>query len=282
MTATLHSTDLATDKPSASVVAVNPEIATRWLGKNLRNRNVRSAHVANLARDMAAGRWQITGEAVKFATTGELIDGQHRLHAVIQSGATVMLFVVRGLAPAAQNVMDTGSKRSSSDMLGLNGHKNASTVAATARLALHLSQTDDTRAARSSFTNTEIAEWVAAHPEVESAASAASALKGHVDAAPSALAVSWMLLSESSPSDCAEFFNSVAQSATNGKGDPRAALISRLSNARRNGERLTQPAQVALIVRSWNAWRKGEKLDILRIRAAANGGSVNVRIPRVA
>lgn len=284
MNTTTARQDALTDgKPSASVVAVTPDVAARWLGKNLRNRNVRASHVHNLARDMAAGRWQITGEAIKFATTGELIDGQHRLHAVIESGATVMLFVVRGLAPSAQDVMDTGSKRSSSDMLGLHGHKNSTTIAAAARLALHIGTSSDTRAVRSTFTHTEIAQWVENHPEVESAASAAMALKGYIEASPSVLTVAWMWLSKADPQACADFFNSIAQSQTQGLGDPRSALIKRLAHARRNSERLTATAQLSFIVRAWNAWRKGEQLTILRAKAASSkvaDGATHVVIPR--
>jgi hypothetical protein len=274
--------DLATDKPSAAVVSVTPEIAARWLSKNLRNRNVRAAVVDSYARDMKAGRWQITGEAVKFATTGELIDGQHRLHAVIKAETPVMLFVVRGLTPSAQDVMDTGSKRAASDMLALNGHKNATVTAAAARLLLHLEQQAkaDTRHISRTFTNTEIAACVERNPGIESAASAAMALR-EIDVSPSVLAVAWMKLSAVSAPDCADFFNSLAQNATNGHGDPRNTLLKRLLAARRNGERLTQGAQLAFIVRAWNAWRKGQELTILRAKASnSRGGSVNVVIPK--
>ena len=70
------------EKPSASLVYVTPDMAKRWLSKNTGNRPVKKAKVAQYARDMTEGRWEITGEAVKFAQSGRLIDGQNRLHAV--------------------------------------------------------------------------------------------------------------------------------------------------------------------------------------------------------
>ncbi len=53
-------------KPSASVVMVDPETARRWLGRNTHNRRIRLRVVAAYARDMSAGNWHITGEAIKF------------------------------------------------------------------------------------------------------------------------------------------------------------------------------------------------------------------------
>lgn len=275
--------DLATDKPSASVILVTPEMAGRWLGKNHHNRNVKANVVRAYARDMVAGNWQITGEAVKFATTGELIDGQHRLHAIIAADVAVMIFVVRGLSTAAQDVMDTGSKRAASDMLHLNGHKNATIIAAAARFVLHLEQQAkaDARKVSRVFTNTEISACVEAHPGLESAASAAMALSKQIDIPPSVLAVAWLRLSAVEPTDCADFFNALANNSTSGHGDPRNTLIKRLQSARRSGERLTQGAQLAFIVRAWNAWRKGEQLTILRAKVNDKAGSsANVAIPK--
>ena len=56
----------ATEKVTSSVTLVTPDTAERWLSKNHNNRNVKRAVVNAYARDMAAGRWQITGEAIKF------------------------------------------------------------------------------------------------------------------------------------------------------------------------------------------------------------------------
>lgn len=134
MTATALPSEHVT--PSAQVEAITPDMAEAWLKANTRNRRLRQEVVNAYAADMAAGRWQFTGETVKFDRGGNLSDGQHRLAAIAQSGATVPMLVIRGLDPDAQHVMDTGAKRTAGDALALDGVKNTTTVAAGARLAL--------------------------------------------------------------------------------------------------------------------------------------------------
>src|SRR5437870_5147015 len=69
---------------------VGPELATRWLEGNVHNRKLREDVVARYARDMKAGRWLLTHEPIAFNKNGDtLVDGQHRLWAVVESGATV-------------------------------------------------------------------------------------------------------------------------------------------------------------------------------------------------
>lgn len=59
-------------------VLVTPELAAEWLNHNTRNREKRPKRIAAYARDMAAGRWRRSGEAIKFAPDGTLLDGQNR------------------------------------------------------------------------------------------------------------------------------------------------------------------------------------------------------------
>lgn len=78
------------------------------------------------------------------------------------------------------------------------------------------------------------------------------------DASPSVLAVAWMRMAKVDVEAAALFFGSIANLATEGHGDPRSALVRRLANARRNGQRLSQAALLSLIFRAWNAWRTGK------------------------
>jgi hypothetical protein len=275
-------------RPSAQLTSVTPKLAAQWLAKNQHNRNVRTSVVNAYARDMIAGNWQVTGEALKFDTEGDLIDGQHRLQAVIKADVTVTMLVVRGIAATAQDVMDTGAKRSASDALQLHGHANSTTLAAAARLALMLDLDSranaDTRNRRSnsSFTNSEVKAYVDRHPELHDGASKAAAFKKSIDLNPSVMAVAWTRLAAADPERAETFFDSIANNSTGGAGDPRSTLIKRLASARRNGERLSQGTQLALVIRAWNAWCRGERVTNLRIAASVGRGeSVAVSIPKV-
>lgn len=101
------------------------------LERNTCNRTLRENHVRNLASDMVLGLWrEETGESIKFSKSGQLIDGQHRLHAVVRAQKSIRFMVVVGLSPNVMDVIDTGIKRNASDVLYLKGVKNASVAAA--------------------------------------------------------------------------------------------------------------------------------------------------------
>lgn len=266
--------DLVDSEISAEIYTVTPAVAKRWLSRNVRNRSVRQDDVDAYARDMAAGNWHVTGEAIKFDTNGALADGQHRLHAVIKSGVSIQILVVRGVEPDAQKHMDTGAKRSAGDALTLAGEKNATILAAIASLAIKEPGCGyvDQRSAKP--THAEIADFVDEHPDIRRAAEMASYYYPQFDAAPSVLGICWMRFSDIDLPACAEFFSSIANLRTDGAGDPRLALIRRLANARRDRERISQYELLSLIFRTWNAWRAGKAVG--RFQSNVRGDMVKI------
>jgi hypothetical protein len=56
-----------------------------------------------------------------FDTRGRLIDGQHRLRAVVQANATVPMIVTFDADPVALEAIDTGTRRKLSDLATLTG-----------------------------------------------------------------------------------------------------------------------------------------------------------------
>lgn len=254
--------------PQTSIVEVSPEMAAFFLEKNTKNRVVRPKVVEAYARVMKIGGWKLTGEAIKFDTEGSLIDGQHRCAAIVQAGVPVTLTIVRGLHPETRAVMDSGVKRQAHDFFQMEGVKNSATVAAVARLELKL-------AGNKTVTNAELISYVDEHPEVTGAAEVAAALRNHIDINASVLGVAWIHLYELEPERCREFFESIAAHKTEGYGDPRNALIRRMTTARRQAERLSQEAQLSLVYRAWNAMMAGEQMFKLPIESRFG----QVRVP---
>ena len=67
---------------------------------------------------MINGDWQLTHQGIAFDTTGRLIDGQHRLHAIIEAGVPVQILVTRGCSASSFSILDRGANRRPSDILG--------------------------------------------------------------------------------------------------------------------------------------------------------------------
>lgn len=109
-------------KIDISFEMVTPAMATNWLESNSeRQRNLNAALVRQYKNQMKKKIWHgDTGEAIKFSKNG-LIDGQHRLHAVIEYGEPVLLLVMRGINDENMTRLDLGKKRSLADIFKIHG-----------------------------------------------------------------------------------------------------------------------------------------------------------------
>lgn len=102
-------------------VMVTPAMADAWLRNNACNRNMRADEVERYARDMREGHWHLTGDTIKVAPDGRLLDGQHRAAAILEANITIPMFVARNVDPDTQVVMDTGIARLFADQLKMMG-----------------------------------------------------------------------------------------------------------------------------------------------------------------
>lgn len=242
-----------TNRPAASIIPVDPATAARWLDRNGANRNVRPVIVNKYATDMAAGLWCLTGAPIQFDANGTLLDGQHRLAAIVKSGVTVPMFVVEGLPVEAQPYMDIGAKRTVADQLGIAGYQNSATLASGARIALAWT-TDQLRDRMELISDAQIREFVKANPEIADAAKFAAALEGAPLAASMICAVTWRLLDVGHTQERVHgFFTAVAEMRSDGPGDPKYALLHRLNAARRTRERIKSTVALSMVVRAFNA-----------------------------
>jgi hypothetical protein len=106
------------------IVRISPELARQWLKTNFRNRKVSDATVEAYARDAKTGNWIPTHQGVAFNDSDQLIDGQHRLLAIIKSGIPLDLLVsfgwptkVPGKQMTTMDAVDRGRTRSVGDQL---------------------------------------------------------------------------------------------------------------------------------------------------------------------
>lgn len=91
---------------------ITPEIAQEYLKFNTENyRSLNKSRVISYSSDMKAGRWQLNGEGIKFNREGRLIDGQHRLQAIVRAGVPVQMLVIRDVEDDV-NIYDIGATRS--------------------------------------------------------------------------------------------------------------------------------------------------------------------------
>ena len=62
-----------------------------------KQRRVSEQLIDSYARAMRAGQWGTTHQGIAIDSNGLLVDGQHRLMAIVRSGATIKTMITRGL-----------------------------------------------------------------------------------------------------------------------------------------------------------------------------------------
>ena len=127
----------------SQVIMVTPEKARDWLGRKGKNRTISQRHVRSLADEMVLGRWELNGVPIIFDSMGNLVDGQHRLEAVVLSKESILMLIVSGVESArAFETIDVLSRgRGVHQIAQMDGIKNANAMTAVARRLLLWEQT---------------------------------------------------------------------------------------------------------------------------------------------
>lgn len=113
------------DPSKRESVTVTPDIARHWL-ETLADyqRKASTKDVDLYARAMKEGKWdENVPQAICFDTDGRLCDGQHRLMAVVASGASIKFDVIRGITRETFLRLDQGRRRTAAEFIAVK-HSN--------------------------------------------------------------------------------------------------------------------------------------------------------------
>lgn len=247
---------------NVTTMRVTPQIAAAWLVANLTNRKIQAARVAKMARDMDKGAWAFIGDPIRLTEPDEsglewLIDGQHRMNAIVESGTTQQFVVITGLPREAQAVVDSGKGRSISDTLHMAKHTRAPQLAAAARLLWLIGNgAQSWHDTKMTATNTEIVGLLASNPAIEAAMIAVDGIHAASRLRYPAATIMWYFGVVREPGMTEKFFESLRTGAGLQEGDPVLALRNRLNSDRR----LSTNKQLYLGLRAMNLTRSGQPL----------------------
>lgn len=263
-----HSTAEATvgnAKVTASFEEVTPDLAQEWLDRyNTHNRRMRKNHVAQLTRDLQADQFLFTGDTIKFDWNEVLLDGQHRLAGIAQSGKTEVLLVVRGLDPRSQTAIDINSRRLAYDALKLQGvqgdMKNSAAIARgvfmydIGRVPTHLETIAFVEENADALEEaTMVSEMVRRHGELTGG---------------SFYGTAFYLLARIDRLAAHDFFEKLASGAELPENSPILRLRKKLSRGLPFGFGRGQwhlRQNFALVVLAWNYWRDGKEVKSLQM-----------------
>jgi hypothetical protein len=98
---------------------VDPSDAKSLLERNTNNRKLRETVVDYYANEMINGNWVDNGDPIRIARSGRLLNGQHRLSAVVKAGVSLPFHFLSNLSEESFEQMDNGAKRTLNDNLDI-------------------------------------------------------------------------------------------------------------------------------------------------------------------
>lgn len=254
------------------IVKVSPEIAATFLSRDSVNRRLDMGQVRALAETILRGEWKLTHQGIAFDETGALLDGQHRLHAIIEANTPVEMLVFDGVARDVFPVLDTGKRRSAADTLLSTGEKYLHLLSSTIRhvILFETIPNDPWSGARAHVSNDRIlAAYNEDRDRYGEAVTIGRELSKHLFASQTAAAVGFFVTTDVAPAaDIDEWISGLKSGANLDPGDARLALreVPRDTQKRGSRRRMGMRDQVAIYIKAWNAWVDPEKASELRLR----------------
>lgn len=241
--------------------------AMEYIKRNINNRPLSRPWVEELSEIITAGEFKMNGDAIRFNSNGDLIDGQHRLHACILSGIPIETYVVRGLEHAAFDTIDQGKRRKSSDILARQGEKQYTALAAAVK-AVHEIQNNyaitHKKAFRPSILQKTLAECDGIREVVDECLQMMRTNKARSLINPG-VACAMMYLTRKSNRQLADlFWSRVYGGESLTKSMPEYLLRQRLTENATSVARLPRDAMVALVIKAWNAVKTGQSVKCLK------------------
>jgi len=273
-------------KEDIRYVDVSPVIAKALLDRNTRNRKIRTGDIKEWSQEMEGGRWRITHQGIAIARDGVILDGQHRLESVVESGVTVRMPVAVGLDPEVFSVIDTGRKRNSADAMSMVGEASAFQYAAITRLAMQY-ETGALNRSKGGHANKFHSDVLLAYREgKEDAIRMATKVGGNarimgLPINKTAVGTAFLLIHQACNDDdlIHEFFEGI-RTGINLSGNDARYILRRVVT---NDPRPLSKKQLALILKAWKLYAMGEPIKprtILTFREDEEMPPVFVPLPR--
>jgi hypothetical protein len=256
----------------SKVQTVTPQKAAEYLERNTANRPLSKRTMRDFAAAMRRGEWQVTHQGIAFDTDGALVDGQHRLAAVIEADLPVEMTVFTDVPAGAFDVLDTGKRRNAADVLAIEGEKSAVLLAAMVRTVWLYENRPELNwsGGDAAVSNHQIVQTLQAHPKLrdytgigEQIATATGMIKSAAGAA------SYLVTQAAGRRDLSAWFDGITEGTGLAKGDPR--LLFRKVMFAHTRQQAGQPIRrretrehITVYLKAFNAWATGTSLTQLR------------------
>ena len=259
-------------KPTVTIETVTPRKAKEWLQGNVDNRKLRETRVLFLSGLLHEDEWELTGDAIVFDEQGVLINGQHRLSAVVVANKSAQFLVLRGVPSKAQEVMDQGLSRNLADQL----HRRSVTYPNVVGGALnwlfqmeYIERTNKVHYADPSMRPSlrQLLHLYEQNPELPEEASDLNKLVYYTKVRHGPTLALYHRLLGIDEEEATLFFKMWQEGTELAKNDPIWRLREwTINDARLRSSRGRSPTYrfMAVSLKAWNAWREGRTIQTLK------------------
>lgn len=255
----------------SKVQQITPDKAQRWLDEtNTHNRPLSAGQVRQFADAMVRGDWKVTHQGIGFDSSGTLIDGQHRLAAVVEAGIPVEMTVFTDVPTETFDVLDTGRRRGASDALAIEGEHNSRLLAAMVRIVYQYENKPEGSWNRgNTVTNHQIVEALEQHSKLREYIGVADDISTAISMIKSAAgAAAYLTARDTKPAKLQPWYDGLIEGTNLKKSDPRLLLrntMFRLGRKEAGQLQRRDPRQhLSLYLSAFNAWAAGETPTRLR------------------
>lgn len=256
-------------KTTTEEVIITPVKAAQLLQKNKRNRALNKRIVENYSDQMKRGLWKFNGEPIIISEGGVLLDGQHRLAAIVKSQTTQKMLIVTGPGADVFDTIDTGYTRTAGHILSIADIKSSNHLAAVIGKHYILSNSLPISGANNiPIAKTEILTEYNKAPGFWDEISQFSRRVGQKVSVLSAATVgayaAYLIRDKKHDKDVVFSFFSQLDKPETAQNSSIIKLYEALITAKLKGYRITTQLQHALIVKTWNAFLKGKEIKVLK------------------
>ena len=251
------------------LVRIDGEMATELLQRNTRNRPVSDPVVSRYTKAMKDGDWHLNGEPIIIDENGTLVDGQHRLWAVIYSGVPMEAVIVEGVDPDAFMTIDIGKARTGGDAIaayddGLK--KNRTVLAAAIQTILCFNERGEWYEKHTKVPHEKIIEFIKDNPRIAQSVEFAGKLSGARNLVSySCLAALHYVLPSVEKESAEEFLVDLSTGEGLGGGDVVLMLRNRLIFMGHPGRRARTSDVMPYIVKAWEIRQSGRAVKRLSV-----------------
>jgi hypothetical protein len=245
--------------PFAEVVALTPCLASLLKKRNINNRNISNYNCEAIKNDILADRWTFNGESIVISDIGNMIDGQHRCEAVIQTRKTILVTLAFGAKDEARFTIDIGKPKSAANFLHMKGYGDCNNMAAAIALVLEYQESGNIPLSYTRATKTKIIQSADELKGIQTSVDAVRNATKRGLGSRSVLAFCHYVFKKRSGAVAAdEFISKLVDGDGLHKGDPIYHCRERLLSMRGG----TQPnLRCGIVFRAWNHWRLGETVS---------------------